>query len=198
VGHRIIVPKGAEAQLAYWTDADRRPRPKTFVYVLQAQGATPIKVGTAMDVKVRMAELQTGNPRPLRLRTVLLGSYDFEHALHEELSRHRLIGEWFDDSPSIEWFVERMDALASEMYVKYRLEKRIPAFTEFSPYRERHEAEQTPPIFGTHAIPAIGRLSSARRPVVDNSPQRVAERERRASEELAWVMDPDRLSQDED
>jgi len=196
VAHRIVVPNGAEAQLAYWTDSDRWPRPKTFVYVLQAEGATPIKIGTAMDVKVRMGELQTGNPRPLRLRTVLLGSYEFESALHEELSRHRLMGEWFDDSPSIEWFVERLNALAADMYVKYRLEKRIPSFDEFSPYKEQADAERPTPVFGTHAIPTIGRLSSARRPAMDNSPQRVAERERRAGEELAWVMDPDRLREE--
>lgn len=31
MGHRIIIPESAEAQLTFWTDPDRRPRPKTLV-----------------------------------------------------------------------------------------------------------------------------------------------------------------------
>jgi T5orf172 domain len=186
MGHRIIIPESAEAQLTFWTDPDRRPRPKTFVYVLQAEGTTPIKVGTAMDVRTRMGELQTGNPRPLRLCAVLLGSYDLEHALHEELSGYRLVGEWFDDSPSIEWFVDRMTALAEKMYVKYHLEKRIPSFEEFSPFRERLQEGERPPVVMPFETPPIGRLSSARPLVVDSSPQREAERERRGQVSHHW------------
>jgi hypothetical protein len=199
MGHRIVIPRPGDAQLAYWTSAVRNPRPDAFVYVVQAQGDSPIKVGTATDVRVRIKDLQTGNPRPLRLRAVLPGSYDLEHVLHKELAGYRMVGEWFDDQPSIEWFLERVNDLAEEMYVKYRLEDRVPSFVEFEPYKK------FAPDFWPHSgvvrpfeTPPIGRLSSARKPPVDTSPQREAERERRASEELAWVMDPERLKHDDD
>ena len=93
---RIVIPDPGERQYAFWTAKERKPRPQCFVYVLQAEGDTPIKIGKAKDVHHRMAVLQTGNPRPLRLRAVLVGDLELEAELHRELRGRRMVGEWFD------------------------------------------------------------------------------------------------------
>lgn len=69
----------------------------SYVYVLKAERDRPIKVGYAANVITRMAELQTGNPRPLELLYVLPGDRDLEWQLHgvAEKMLTRLTGEWF-------------------------------------------------------------------------------------------------------
>lgn len=69
------------------------------VYII-GSGDGPIKIGIAMDVEDRVAVLQTGHPH----RLYVVRAYRFgagiarkvERYCHEELSRHRCNGEWFD------------------------------------------------------------------------------------------------------
>jgi hypothetical protein len=85
----------ATEHLAFWTALDAAP--ESYVYVIQAEGDSPIKVGWAVDVPKRIAELQTGNPRRLRLIHLLVGERRLEHNLHRRIGRpSRLMGEWFD------------------------------------------------------------------------------------------------------
>lgn len=100
-----------EAHLTFW---EPRLKPPSFVYVIQAKGDTPIKVGVAKDVHARMRTLQTGNPRPLRLLYALPGAHALEATFHRKLRRSRLCGEWFD-GPDVEGFLSEVQELAQHM-----------------------------------------------------------------------------------
>lgn len=77
------------------------------IYVIQALPGTPIKIGFTRfeNAKSRVAELQTGNPHPLRVLVTARGRPDHERAAHIALAAHRLTGEWFAWSPATERFV---------------------------------------------------------------------------------------------
>lgn len=74
---------------------------KGSVYILQQKlGEPPYKIGyTAGNVMRRIRELNTGNPQRLTLRAVISDLERpamIEAAIHNELGRYRLEGEWFD------------------------------------------------------------------------------------------------------
>jgi T5orf172 domain len=150
--HRMLLPHPGFAQMywwEHWATFAAEPMPESFVYMLRAEGDTPIKVGVATDVQSRIASLQTGNSRRLELLALLLGSYPLERALHCELSGYCVRGEWFDDGSGLLDFVARIRKLSEDMMLTYRTEKRIPDFEEYSPYRELAESEsQTVPWAG--------------------------------------------------
>jgi Meiotically Up-regulated Gene 113 (MUG113) protein len=109
-----------DEHLAFWTDAEQVPEPPTsFVYVVRADGDDPIKVGRAVDVRKRIAGLQTGNPRPLRLLHVLPGGAQLEWQLHYRLRNCRLVGEWFGGE-EIPAFLEFVNGLAEYLIAGQR------------------------------------------------------------------------------
>lgn len=79
-----------------------------YVYVIaheESGGAVaPIKVGVGRSPRKRRRALQTGNPKPLVLFSVLrmpdrkMASY-LETAFHEIQKEHCLMGEWFNMDP---------------------------------------------------------------------------------------------------
>jgi T5orf172 domain len=73
-------------------------RTSSFVYVIENSHGD-VKVGISADPNGRMANLQTGNPFPLRLAYVAAVKSDrgdaIETAVHGTLDRHRKAGEWF-------------------------------------------------------------------------------------------------------
>lgn len=87
-----------EDHLAFWAGLEF----DSFVYVIRAQGDDPIKIGRAIDVRKRVAGLQTGNPRPLELLYVLPGDSELEWQLHYRLRHCLMLGEWFagDEIPA--------------------------------------------------------------------------------------------------
>lgn len=180
---KIIIPDPGQPQLDFWLADAQWPGPSCFVYVLQAAGDSPIKVGKAIDVRKRMLELKTGNPRPLELKAVLVGGLVFEHELHRELKDYRLVGEWFDDpgGDAIEVFMKRIHLLAAEMMMDYRVSGAMPNFRDFSPFKERHEST-LPTSLSPEQLNRVGRLSSARKR------KAFPESERRSKEEFAWIM----------
>ena len=91
------------------------PEPETFVYVVQAEGDSPIKVGKSdRPLKRRIDQLQTGNPRQLVVLHVLVGGFDLEWQLHNKLKRARLVGEWFDGQ-SVDPFLDFVEDLGDRM-----------------------------------------------------------------------------------
>lgn len=72
------------------------------LYVIQENMDGPIKIGRAVSTAARRRQLQTGNPRGLRV--VQLYTLDFNEAveaerrLHDELEERRMCGEWFNVS----------------------------------------------------------------------------------------------------
>lgn len=55
----------------------------------------PIKIGFAIDVRVRMRALQGAMPWPLELLIAMEGDVDKEHELHRQFKHLRMEGEWF-------------------------------------------------------------------------------------------------------
>ena len=76
----------------------------TYVYFMGELGAkrTPksVKIGVATSPEIRLKELQTGNPRELKILITLgpMGSseaYNIEQLLHRKFRRWHMRGEWF-------------------------------------------------------------------------------------------------------
>lgn len=106
------MPETLVDHLEYWRY--QWPKPQSFVYVIKADGDSPIKVGKSDDHAKRLDSLQTGNPRRLRLLHVLVGGLDLEWQLHQMLKDHRMVGEWFD-GPKVPEFLVFVADLADRM-----------------------------------------------------------------------------------
>lgn len=80
------------------------------IYVIQALADSPVKIGFtgSENTAPRLAELQTGNPYPLRVLVTARGTPDQERAAHAALAADRLTGEWFAWSPRVALFVAAM------------------------------------------------------------------------------------------
>lgn len=114
--------------LEFWTSLPEPPG--EFVYVVQAIGDTPIKVGRAVNVRKRIASLQTGNPRKLELLHVVPGGSHLEWQLHRRPHGHRLVGEWFDGE-QIPRFLEFVGGLAQFMVDGYAEAGSVPSFRAY-------------------------------------------------------------------
>lgn len=84
--------------LAYFPNAQDEG---SFIYfILQEEDRSEelggfIKIGVARNPRARLRELQTGNPRLLRLIALCRGDLETEKWLHQELVSYRSRGEWF-------------------------------------------------------------------------------------------------------
>ena len=70
------------------------------VYFIRSGKKGDIKIGKSNDPEKRMAELQTGNPKILRLIATIpckseQEAFDLEKALHKTFKSRWLHGEWF-------------------------------------------------------------------------------------------------------
>ncbi|MBA2712900.1 MAG: GIY-YIG nuclease family protein [Rubrobacteraceae bacterium] len=97
------------------------------VYVLQTEPNTPLKIGTALNVELRIKELQTGNAHLLRLIEVIPGGYEMENRIHRALKQERIRGEWF------------------EGYLTSRFLKHLPAYAERAA-RHHHQTREILPL----------------------------------------------------
>jgi len=76
-----------------------------FITELDGSDEWPqVKIGRSKDVRRRMENLQTGNPRELALMGEIKtrsaeADREAELALHRRFSKHRRQGEWFDLRP---------------------------------------------------------------------------------------------------
>jgi predicted GIY-YIG superfamily endonuclease len=72
------------------------------VYFIQSGPNGPVKIGKANDVDQRLRELQTGNPKELHIRVVLIcasssNALHMEKVFHRRFKRFRMRGEWFSN-----------------------------------------------------------------------------------------------------
>lgn len=87
-----------------------RPRPGDLrtglhLYLMQAGGVGPVKIGRANDPLRRARELQPGCAERIIVRAVLLDRGSEERKLHSRFASVRLAGEWFEpDAAIFEWF----------------------------------------------------------------------------------------------
>ena len=124
------------ATFAWWTERLAEP---SFVYVIQADEGTPLKVGRARDVIARLGTLQTGNPYRLRVRYVLPGDHELEWQLHQKVAKHRLQGEWFEAAAASVLF-PLCEALGRAMRDAYDGGGEVPTYRQpgFTWRRVRH------------------------------------------------------------
>ncbi len=60
-----------------------------------------VKIGYTEDLRRRISELQTGNPRPLLLLGHRPGTQVDERQIHHDHADDRVAGEWFIESASL-------------------------------------------------------------------------------------------------
>lgn len=73
-----------------------------------------IKIGyTGGNPHVRIAALQTGNPRPLRLLVAIHGEATDEASMHARFAAFRVGGEWFAPAPELLGFIDGLIAAHS-------------------------------------------------------------------------------------
>ena len=84
-----------------------------FLYIIGYKKAeeitSPVKIGIGSDPLKRLNSLQTGNPSPIEIYHVFSIprkdiARDLERAFHTVMAEKRLLGEWFDMSPSAALF----------------------------------------------------------------------------------------------
>lgn len=78
-----------------------RARANGWVYFIQAVNGGPIKIGTARNVKNRVAGIQGHHWQELRILGQVWGSRYLERALHRRFREYRIAREWFSDTPEI-------------------------------------------------------------------------------------------------
>lgn len=87
-------------------DAALAARHGTSVYF--AASGSRIKIGWSARVTARLAQLQTGNPDPVRLLATTPGGRALERRLHERFADARLAGEWFEATPELTTYIEQL------------------------------------------------------------------------------------------
>jgi hypothetical protein len=102
----------------HWNIWKRAAAPKHYVYIIQGEAGTEVKVGFTVDVDKRLKELQTGNPKILRPLIVLLAPPEVERQYHRQLAKSRVNGEWFS-GPEVDQFIRRADRVARSMMAAY-------------------------------------------------------------------------------
>lgn len=87
-----------------------------MIYFIQAEGVGHIKIGFTADedVLVRLADLQTGSPVPLRVLGTTPGAVVEEKNLHRRFAAHRVHGEWFRPVPELLALINPADAKTCE------------------------------------------------------------------------------------
>lgn len=77
-----------------------------FVYFIRAGDA--IKIGFSQSPNARKNELQTGNPEKLQILAIVPTSVLQEHEAHAQFDELRIRGEWFQATPELLQYIEKM------------------------------------------------------------------------------------------
>lgn len=111
VGRRDRIERDAEVEAALGVLRDARGRRKGkqgFVYLIgeleKGQPTPYVKIGYSTKPDARPAELQTGNPRPLRVLASMPGTEGpngTEGKLQQKYIQHNELGEWFEGCEDI-------------------------------------------------------------------------------------------------
>lgn len=66
-----------------------------------AQSGSKVKIGWSRRVAARLADLQIGNPDPIKLIGMVPGGRARESELHRRFAHCRVSGEWFEAKPEL-------------------------------------------------------------------------------------------------
>ncbi len=85
-----------------------------MIYFVAAEGLGHIKIGYTggEDVGVRLADLQTASPVPLKLLSTIPGTMEDEKDLHRRFASARVCGEWFKPTNELLALIAPVDVLA--------------------------------------------------------------------------------------
>lgn len=83
------------------------------VYFIQFGATGPIKIGTAVNIAMRLSTLQVACPEELRVILTVDGGEYAEERLHARFSELRIRGEWFRPASELLEFVERIRSAGS-------------------------------------------------------------------------------------
>jgi hypothetical protein len=111
VGGPLSMAQGHEVvwkQVSSFFEAARPYEDCSFVYIVGEEDDGPIKIGVSKDPISRLRQMQTGNPRRLRIEYVLMGDIVIEKFLHDlwrpfAIFASRKRGK-VDAAPETEWF----------------------------------------------------------------------------------------------
>lgn len=82
--------------------------PKGFIYFLQSQTNSQIKIGYTANIHQRIKNLQYQKKDKLELLAAAPGDYDYEAHLHRLFKQHNIEGEWFNPDPEIFQYIDRL------------------------------------------------------------------------------------------
>lgn len=110
---RLRAEPGTPDFTAEYQAAERealKPQRKTgnggsFVYFI-TYGRRRVKIGTTINVRARLAELQAGIPGVGHIRYVTPGNRTLESELHKQFAPYRLNGEWFIFADAIRQWIK--------------------------------------------------------------------------------------------
>lgn len=72
----------------------------SYVYIIGEENNPPYKVGISKNPKLRLKNLQTGHPRPLKIHSVKetdgFKAKLLETIIHKNINQYKTNGEWFD------------------------------------------------------------------------------------------------------
>ncbi len=117
-----------------WLKPPKPPRkgdkgPEGYVYFIRPDGTEWIKVGSARDVRKRLAELQTAWPVPL----ILLASLhvhnrtEVEAIIRKSLVAHRIAREWYHAKPEVMSLVVEVNKNAGQSRIPSSVAKMLLA-----------------------------------------------------------------------
>lgn len=88
-----------------------------MIYLITCNKTKSCKIGFSNNPQNRLIQLQTGNPFPLELTSVIEGTIKDEQLLHKKFKNFKLAGEWFDYNEEIK------DYFKVKEYVKVNILK---------------------------------------------------------------------------
>ena len=100
-GHNYNIERAEldpEVEAAYGVIRDYKAQKRGkqgFVYLIVEKGCRYGKIGYSVNPQKRIAEVQTGNPRPLKLFGTIPGTEETERALHAKYIKDNALQEWF-------------------------------------------------------------------------------------------------------
>jgi hypothetical protein len=86
------------------------------VYLIGSEASSFVKIGRSIDVRARLATLQSMSPVNLTVLWQTIGGAELELALHRHFDARRRHGEWFDfpDGDAVAQVVQALPEIAAE------------------------------------------------------------------------------------
>lgn len=88
-----------------------------------------VKIGYSVNPEERLGGIQTGSPKPLRLIASMPGDAELEQAFHQQFSKYRTVGEWFEITGLLAEFlsvITKVFPVKFRKVVTYQEEERRP------------------------------------------------------------------------